>query len=69
MLKGLYDASAGMKARLAVQDVIASNLANAATSGFQQEIISIQGHLLRRLPGRPVVGASEKQSRASPKRR
>src|SRR5436309_1888551 len=46
MLKGLYDAAAGMKARLAVQDVIASNLANAATSGFQQQIISIQGHLL-----------------------
>jgi len=49
MLKGLFDASAGMKARLAVQDVIASNLANAATSGFQQQIISIQGHLLQPL--------------------
>jgi flagellar basal-body rod protein FlgF len=46
MLKGLYDASAGMKARLAVQDIIASNLANSATSGFQRQIVSIQSHAL-----------------------
>jgi flagellar basal-body rod protein FlgF len=46
MLKGLYDASAGMKARLAVQDIIASNLANAATNGFQRQIVSIQSRPL-----------------------
>src|SRR5947209_18766213 len=46
MLTGLYDAAAGMKARLAVQDVIASNLANAGSNGFQQQIVSIQEHLL-----------------------
>jgi flagellar basal-body rod protein FlgF len=47
MLKGLYDASAGMKARLAVQDIIASNLANAGTDGFQRQIVAIRG---RRVP-------------------
>ena len=46
MLKGLYDAAAGMKARLAIQDIIASNLANAATSGFQRQIASIQSRAL-----------------------
>jgi flagellar basal-body rod protein FlgG len=53
MLKGLYDAAAGMKARLAVQDVIASNLANAGTSGFQHQIVSIQDH---RLPSLAQTG-------------
>jgi flagellar basal-body rod protein FlgF len=47
MLKGLYDASAGMRARLAVQDIIASNLANAGTDGFQRQLVAIRG---RRLP-------------------
>lgn len=47
MLKGLYDASAGMRARLAVQDIIASNLANAGTDGFQRQVVAIRG---RRLP-------------------
>src|SRR5207244_9959536 len=42
MLKGLYEAAAGMKARLAAQEIIASNLANAGTTGFQREIASIQ---------------------------
>jgi flagellar basal-body rod protein FlgF len=46
MLKGLYDASAGMKARLAVQDIIASNLANAATGGFQRQVVAIHARLL-----------------------
>jgi flagellar basal-body rod protein FlgF len=46
MLKGLYDAAAGMKARLAVQDIIASNLANAATDGFQRQVVAIRARLL-----------------------
>src|SRR5689334_13996209 len=46
MLKGLYDASAGMRARLAVQDIIASNLSNAGTNGFQKQIVSIQSRPL-----------------------
>jgi flagellar basal-body rod protein FlgF len=46
MLKGLYDASAGMKARLAVQDIIASNLANAATDGFQRQVVAIHARML-----------------------
>src|SRR3954470_15196532 len=64
MLKGLYDASAGMKARLAVQDVIASNLANAATSGFQHQIISIQGRLL---PPLSDTGAGPQAAARSPR--
>jgi len=46
MLKGLYDAAAGMKARLMVQDIIASNLANAGTSGFQRQVTAIQSQTL-----------------------
>jgi flagellar basal-body rod protein FlgF len=46
MLKGLYDASAGMKARLALQDVIASNLANAGSSGFQRQVVALHGRML-----------------------
>jgi flagellar basal body rod protein FlgG len=42
MLKGLFDAAAGMKTRLAMQDIIANNLANAGTSGFQREIARVQ---------------------------
>ena len=51
MLKGLFDAAAGMKARLAAQDVISNNLANAGTTGFQRQVLSIQAHLL------PTAGA------------
>src|SRR5437667_9345200 len=46
MLKGLYDATAGMKARLAVQDIIASNLANAATAGCQRQVVAIRARML-----------------------
>lgn len=42
MLKGLYDASAGMRARVMLQDITASNLANAGTAGFQKQIATIQ---------------------------
>lgn len=41
MLKGLYTAAAGMRARLEMQDVNANNLANASTPGFQREIASV----------------------------
>ncbi len=46
MLKGLYDASSGMKARLAIQDVIASNLANAGTAGFQRQVVAVHSRML-----------------------
>src|SRR5213593_4442364 len=46
MLKGLFDAAAGMKARLAVQDIIASNLANAGTNGFQRQVVAIHARSL-----------------------
>jgi flagellar basal-body rod protein FlgG len=42
MLKGLFDAAAGMKTRLTAQDIIANNLANAGTAGFQREIARIE---------------------------
>jgi flagellar basal-body rod protein FlgG len=46
MLNGLYKAAAGMKVRLAAQDVIANNLANAGTAGFQREIAFVQSRWL-----------------------
>jgi flagellar basal-body rod protein FlgG len=46
MLKGLFDAAAGMKARLAVQDIISSNLANAGTDGFQRQVVAIHARSL-----------------------
>jgi flagellar basal-body rod protein FlgF len=64
MLKGLYDAAAGMKARLAVQDVIASNLANAGTSGFQQQIVSIRRH---RLPAGAETGTGLAAAERAPR--
>jgi flagellar basal-body rod protein FlgF len=67
MLKGLYDASAGMKARLAVQDIIASNLANAATSGFQRQIVSIQSHALPMADGGSNPPAATASSTRSPR--
>src|SRR5204862_360478 len=42
MLTGLYQAAEGMKVRLAAQDIIANNLANAGTAGFQREITLIR---------------------------
>ena len=73
MLKGLYDAAAGMKARLAVQDVIASNLTNAGTNGFQQQIVSIQEHLLTSLAetgtGPAATGVCRVVGRAFPRLR
>jgi flagellar basal-body rod protein FlgF len=50
MLKGLFQAAAGMKTRLAAQDIIANNLANAGTTGFQREIASVQTRLIA-MPG------------------
>lgn len=49
MIRGLYDSAAGMIARSAAQDIIANNLANIGTSGFQREVASarlrtIAGH-------------------------
>ena len=51
MLKGLFDAAAGMKARLAVQDIIASNLANAGTAGFQRQLVAIRARAVLPQPG------------------
>lgn len=56
MLSGLFQSAAGMKVRLQVQEIIANNLANAQTAGFQREIASIQSHAQAR-PG-PGEGAS-----------
>ncbi len=42
MLKGLYQAAAGMLARARAQDVNAHNLANAGTAGFRREIAALQ---------------------------
>lgn len=42
MLNGLFRAADGMKVRLSVQELIANNLANSGTDGFQREIASIQ---------------------------
>lgn len=50
MLKGLYTAAAGMRARLEMQDVTANNLANANTAGFQREVAAVISQR-----GRPTV--------------
>jgi len=57
MLKGLYEAAAGMKARLAAQEIIASNLANAGTTAFQREIASIQAQRVSAGSADPRSGA------------
>jgi flagellar basal-body rod protein FlgG len=46
MLKGLYQSAAGMIARQSGQDIIANNLANASTPGFQREIATARGELM-----------------------
>jgi flagellar basal-body rod protein FlgG len=59
MLKGLFQAAAGMKTRLEVQDIVANNLANAGTAGFQREIASIHSRPLppAPAPGRPGIAS------------
>lgn len=41
MLSGIFQAAAGMKVRLSVQEIIANNLANAGSAGFQREVASV----------------------------
>ena len=48
MIRGLYDSAAGMIARSAAQDIIANNLANIGTNGFQREVAAAR---LRTVPG------------------
>jgi flagellar basal-body rod protein FlgF len=48
MIRGIYDAALGMTARIAAQDAIANNLANAGTNGFQREVTAMR---LRFVPG------------------
>lgn len=67
MLKGLYDAAAGMKARLAAQDIIASNLANAGTTGFQRQVLSIQSRALPVLSGAATPFATTAATARSPR--
>ena len=42
MIRGLYNASAGMQVEQIRQDVIANNLANLNTSGFQREVAILE---------------------------
>jgi flagellar basal-body rod protein FlgF len=53
MVKSLHTAGLGMMARLQAQDVIANNLANANTPGFQREIAQFQriSHTVPTEPG------------------
>jgi flagellar basal-body rod protein FlgG len=41
MLSGIFQAAAGMKVRLSVHEIIANNLANAGSAGFQREVASV----------------------------
>src|SRR5438094_430307 len=59
MLTGLYQAAEGMKVRLAAQDVISNNLANAGTAGFQREITMIRAE---RIPEPAFSGHHERTS-------
>lgn len=71
MIQGLYTAGSGMAAQLAKIDVLANNLANADTTGFKADLLSIDpagnppGSLSGSLspsvsviPGRPGLDAS-----------
>lgn len=58
MLKGLYQAAGGMKVRMAKQDVIANNLANASTAGFQREIAAVQAAPGAAAPAGAAPGAA-----------
>ncbi len=55
MLTGIYRATMGMRAGLAVQDVIANNLANVSTAGYK-----------RRIPVYEDIAASALQAGAAP---
>lgn len=59
MLRGLYESAVGMAARLTLQDVIANNLANVDSTGFQREVAA-----LRARPATP--GGSAGAARSSP---
>ncbi|BCW98833.1 MAG: flagellar basal-body rod protein FlgF [Armatimonadota bacterium] len=56
MLTGIYRATMGMRAGLAVQDVIAHNLANVSTAGYK-----------RRIPVYEDIAAAALQSEAPPR--
>jgi flagellar basal body rod protein FlgG len=47
MIRGLYQAATGMKVRLATQETVANNLANAGTAGFQREVASVHSRMIR----------------------
>lgn len=54
MVKGLYASASGMVAEITRQEVIANNLANAASSGFQRQLASFQA--TAPVGGTPPVG-------------
>lgn len=56
MLRGLYESAVGMNARLIMQDVIANNLANVNSTGFQRELIAMQSRPI--LTGGAAAGAA-----------
>lgn len=61
MIRGIYIAASGMLAESARQDVVASNLANATTTGFKRSVATTGtfGEMLVRnmgMPGAPEVG-------------
>jgi flagellar basal-body rod protein FlgG len=57
MIKGIYEAGAGMMARLAAQDITANNLANANTAGFQREVAGMRARLMP--PGTTGAGSGK----------
>jgi flagellar basal-body rod protein FlgF len=60
MLSGIFQAAAGMKVRLSVHEIIANNLANAGSAGFQREVASVWSAALPRTEsaGPPQVMAA-----------
>lgn len=63
MIRGIYAAGSGMMAEALRTDVIANNLANAATAGYKKDVAvskDFRSMLIQRIndgPNRPVIGS------------
>lgn len=63
MIRGIYAAGSGMVAEAARTDVIANNLANAATAGYNKDVAickDFRSMLIQRIndgPNRPTIGS------------
>ena len=57
MLKSLYTTATGMKAQQTMVDMIANNIANVNTPGYQRIEVSFESELRKALDPRRLMGA------------